>query len=90
MTDLSQPFDLIVVGAGAAGLAAANRAVDLGGRVLVLEKGQTPGGSAALSAGILWTAPNLEVLRRIQPDGDPVLGPLVVEGYEQAGRGCRQ
>lgn len=84
MTDLTKPFDLIVVGAGAAGLAAANRAADLGGRVLVLEKGQATGGSAALSAGILWTAPNLEVLRRIQPDGDPVLGPLVVEGYEQA------
>jgi succinate dehydrogenase/fumarate reductase flavoprotein subunit len=84
MTDLTKPFDVIVVGAGAAGLAAANRAADLGGRVLVLEKGQAAGGSAALSAGILWTAPNLEVLRRIQPDGDPVLGPLVVEGYEQA------
>lgn len=51
MTDVSQPFDLIVVGAGAAGLAAANRAVDLGGRVLLLEKGSRVGGSAALSAG---------------------------------------
>jgi succinate dehydrogenase/fumarate reductase flavoprotein subunit len=84
MTDLSEPFDLIVVGAGAAGLATANRAVDLGARVLLLEKGEAAGGSAALSAGILWTAPNLDVLRRIQPDGDPVLGPLVVAGYEQA------
>ena len=84
LTDMSQPFDLIVVGAGAAGLAAANRAVDLGGRVLLLEKGSHVGGSAALSAGILWTAPDLEVGRRIQPDGDPVLTRLVVEGYEQA------
>jgi hypothetical protein len=82
--DLSQPFDLVVVGAGAAGLAAASRAVDLGGRVLLLEKGSQVGGSAALSAGILWTAPDLEVARRIQPDGDPVLTRLVVEGYEQA------
>ena len=32
MTDITEPFDLIVVGAGAAGLATANRAVDLGGR----------------------------------------------------------
>ena len=84
LTDVSQPFDLIVVGAGAAGLAAASRAVDLGGRVLLLEKGSHVGGSAALSAGILWTAPDLEVGRRIQPDGDPVLTRLVVEGYEQA------
>ena len=39
LTDVSQPFDLIVVGAGAAGLAAASRAVDLGGRVLTLRLG---------------------------------------------------
>jgi succinate dehydrogenase/fumarate reductase flavoprotein subunit len=89
MTDITEPFDLIVVGAGAAGLATANRAVDLGGRVLLLEKGAAAGGSAALSAGILWTAPNVDVLRRIQPDGDPVLGPLVVEGYEQAVKDVR-
>lgn len=48
MTDASQPFDLVVVGAGAAGLAAASRAVDLGGKVLLLEKGSRVGGSAAL------------------------------------------
>lgn len=82
--DLSQPFDLVVVGAGAAGLATANRAIDLGARVLVLEKGASVGGSAAMSAGILWTAPSLEVLWQVQPDADPVLGPTVVEGYEQA------
>lgn len=75
-------YDLIVVGAG--GLAAAHRATELGARVLVLEKARRIGGSAALSAGILWTAPDLDVLRRIQPDGDPVLGPLLVAGYERA------
>lgn len=77
-------FDLVVVGAGAAGLATASRAVDHGARVLVLEKAERIGGSTALSAGILWTAPDLEVLRRVQPDGDPELGPIVVQGYEQA------
>ncbi|GEK81655.1 FAD-dependent oxidoreductase [Agrococcus baldri] len=84
MNEAVETYDLIVVGAGAAGLATANRAVDLGARVLVLEKAAQPGGSAALSAGILWTAPDLETLHRIQPDADPVVGPLVVEGYEQA------
>ncbi|WP_413798126.1 FAD-dependent oxidoreductase [Streptomyces iranensis] len=84
MSDEVRTYDLIVVGAGAAGLATAHRAVDLGARVLVLEKADTPGGSAALSAGILWTAPDLDVLGRIQPDGDPELGSLVVKGYEQA------
>ncbi|GGM62200.1 FAD-dependent oxidoreductase [Microbacterium saperdae] len=84
MNDATETYDLIVVGAGAAGLATANRAIDLGARVLVLEKAGQPGGSAALSAGILWTAPDLDTLHRIQPDADPVLGPLVVESYQQA------
>lgn len=84
MSDEATNYDLIVIGAGAAGLATAHRAVDLGARVLVLEKADAPGGSAALSAGILWTAPDLEVLARIQPDADPVIGPLVIGGYEQA------
>lgn len=84
MSASAKSFDLIVIGAGAAGLATANRAVDLGARVLVLEKAEAIGGSAALSAGILWTAPDLETLARIQPDADPVVGPLVIQGYEQA------
>ncbi|WP_341933264.1 FAD-dependent oxidoreductase [Microbacterium sp. LWO14-1.2] len=84
MSVQEKPFDLVVIGAGASGLATANRAADLGARVLLLEKGSAIGGSAALSAGILWTAPSIEVLDRIQPDADPVLGPLVVQGYEQA------
>ena len=82
-TDMSQP-STDLVGDEPAGLAAANRAVDLAGRVLLLEKGSEVGGSAALSAGILWTAPDVEVGRRIQPDGDPLLTRLVIEGYEQA------
>ncbi|QZY50911.1 FAD-binding protein [Leucobacter tenebrionis] len=82
MTEAAEEFDLVVVGAGAGGLATANRAVDLGAKVLVLEKSQAVGGSALLSAGILWTAPNLEVLRRIQPDHDPVIGPLIVNNYD--------
>lgn len=82
MGSTSDQFDLIVVGAGAGGLAAANRAVNLGARVLVLEKSGVVGGSAMLSAGILWTAPDLEVLRRIQPNGDAELGAAVVRDYD--------
>ena len=40
-------FDLIVIGAGNAGLAAALTAAGLGKRVLVVEKNLYPGGSAA-------------------------------------------
>lgn len=79
-----QNVDLVVIGAGAGGLATANRAADLGARVLVLEKSDAIGGSALLSAGILWTAPDLEVLKEVQPDHDPEISPLVVENYERA------
>lgn len=82
MSEAAEEFDLVVVGAGAGGLATANRAVDLGARVLVIEKSQAVGGSALLSAGILWTAPDLEVLKKIQPNHDPVLGPQVVNNYD--------
>ena len=51
-------IDLLVVGGGQAGLAAAASAAERGLRVVVLEKTGAFGGSAALSAGILWTAPD--------------------------------
>jgi fumarate reductase flavoprotein subunit len=44
--------DVIVVGAGLAGCAAALAAAELGGRVLVLEGEQRTGGSTVLSAGL--------------------------------------
>jgi len=67
-----------------AGLAAAARAAEAGARVVVVEKGVQPGGSAALSAGIVWTAPDVETLRRVCPGGDPVLGRALVEGFDPA------
>jgi succinate dehydrogenase/fumarate reductase flavoprotein subunit len=77
-------IDLVVVGGGMAGLAAAARASERGLRVVVLEKTGAIGGSAALSAGILWTAPDLETLRAVVPDGDPELGRVLVEGLAPA------
>src|SRR5688572_14245996 len=76
--------DLVVVGGGQAGLAAAAYAAERGLRVVVCEKTDRFGGSAALSAGILWTAPDVEMLRSVVPDGDPELGRLLVEGLEPA------
>ena len=76
-------YDLVVVGAGAGGLAAAGRAADRGARVLVLEKADAVGGSAAMSAGILWTAPDEATLRAVQPRGDHELGALLVSGFQQ-------
>lgn len=48
--------DVVVVGGGASGLAAAASALESGTRVIVLEKAPHTGGSAALSAGIVTAA----------------------------------
>ena len=76
--------DLLVLGGGMAGVAAAARAAESGAEVAVVEKGPGLGGSAALSAGILWTARDFPTLRRIVPGGDPELGRALVDGFEPA------
>jgi succinate dehydrogenase/fumarate reductase flavoprotein subunit len=76
--------DLLVVGGGIAGMAAAARAIDLGMEVVVAEKGDEVGGSAGLSAGIVWTAPDVETARRVAPEGDPALLRALVEGFDAA------
>jgi succinate dehydrogenase/fumarate reductase flavoprotein subunit len=50
----SPALDLVVVGAGCAGLSTALFASQLGLRVLVVEKSPWVGGTSALSAGALW------------------------------------
>lgn len=48
--------DVIVVGAGGAGMAAVIEAADNGASVTVLEAGKRPGGSTALSGGVFYAA----------------------------------
>lgn len=55
--------DVVVVGGGASGLAAAASALESGARVIVLEKAPHTGGSAALSAGIV-TAAGTDIRKR--------------------------
>jgi succinate dehydrogenase/fumarate reductase flavoprotein subunit len=76
--------DLLVAGGGMAGLAAGARAVELGLDVVVAEKADAVGGSAALSAGIAWTAPDVPTACRVAPDGDPALLRALVEGFDGA------
>lgn len=73
--------DLLVIGGGMAGLAAGAAAAQAGARVTVVEKDSAPGGSAALSAGIVWTAPDFETLRRVVPGGDAALGEALIDGF---------
>jgi 3-oxosteroid 1-dehydrogenase len=51
---IQEAYDVVVVGSGAAGLVAANRANDLGLSVLVIEKAGRFGGTSAVSGGCLW------------------------------------
>src|SRR5213596_2848964 len=61
--------DLLVLGAGMAGCAAATRAARAGASVILVEKTAAIGGSAAY-AGFAWSAPSLEVMRRENPEED--------------------
>lgn len=55
---MAEDTDLVVIGAGAAGMAAALTARHLGLRVLVVEKTRWIGGSTAYSGGAVWMPNN--------------------------------
>jgi succinate dehydrogenase/fumarate reductase flavoprotein subunit len=71
--------DLIVAGAGMAGLVAAARARELGASVVTLEKGERPGGSFLLSTGFVWRYRDWARFREECPRGDEKLQRLVYE-----------
>ena len=75
--------DLVVAGAGMAGLAAAARARELGASVRVLEKSDSPGGSMRLSSGVIWRYASFEEFRSQCPDGDMQLQRVVHEQLDQ-------
>ena len=56
--------DILVVGSGAAGCAAAVTAHQNGDRVVVVEKAPITGGTAAKSAGVLWIPDNFTLKER--------------------------
>src|SRR4051812_28259828 len=71
--------DLIVAGAGMAGLAAAAEACRLGAAPLILEKLDRPGGSMRLSSGVIWRHRDFETFRAECPEGDERLQRLLYE-----------
>ena len=58
LPDLPAETDVLIIGAGAAGLTAALAAHDGGARVAIIDKGNRLGGTAAISGGIVWIAGN--------------------------------
>src|SRR3954449_4830167 len=71
--------DLIVAGAGMAGLVAAAHARRRGAGGLLLEKLPRAGGSMRLSSGVVWRHRRFEGFRAECPDGDPELQRLVFD-----------
>jgi fumarate reductase flavoprotein subunit len=71
--------DLVVAGAGMAGLAAGAEARRLGADPLVLEKLDRPGGSMRLSSGVVWRHRDFETFRSECPQGDERLQRLLFE-----------
>jgi succinate dehydrogenase/fumarate reductase flavoprotein subunit len=76
--------DLLVIGGGMAGMAAAAWAARHGASVVVIEKSNSIGGSGLLSGGAFWTTASLDVLRSENPDGSAELGRVLNDGYEEA------
>jgi succinate dehydrogenase/fumarate reductase flavoprotein subunit len=74
-------FDVVVLGSGIAGTTASLLASRAGARVALIEKATEPGGSAALSAGMFWTAPDYDALRKRIPLGNGPLGRSVVRDF---------
>ncbi len=58
---MPERFDVIVVGAGAAGLAAASVAARRGCSVLLLEQADVIGGTSAISGGMVWMPANAKM-----------------------------
>lgn len=73
---------VVVAGGGLAGLTAARRALELGARVTLLEKGDRLGGSFVYSSGYVWSYKDLRTYRREAPGGNVALQRLILERLE--------
>lgn len=75
----AETWDVVVIGGGMSGLAAALAASQAGARVVVCEKTARPGGNANLSAGIFLGAKDFAGLNGYIPEGDASLQRLVCD-----------
>ena len=76
--------EVVVAGAGMAGLVAAARARELGASVSVREKGERPGGSFLYSSAFVWRYRDWDTFRAQCPGGDPELQRVVFDQLDDA------
>jgi ribulose 1,5-bisphosphate synthetase/thiazole synthase len=73
---LASEYDVIVIGSGFAGLAAAISAAEKGAKVIVLEKMQVAGGNSSRSGGMMAipgsTVQKEQALRTLRPNLQPI------------------
>src|SRR5690349_1141803 len=65
-------WDVVVLGAGAAGLLAAARAAEVGARVILLEKNRRAGVKILMSGGTRCNITNARGLRRLEVVTGPI------------------
>ena len=70
MSSVTETVDFLVVGSGAAAMAAGVRAHDLGLNVLLVEKSDRYGGSTAMSGGVCWVPNNPSMAGKGVVDSD--------------------
>ena len=78
-----ESFDVIVAGAGAAGLFAAFTAAERGLKVILLEKNRRPGVKILMSGGTRCNLTNARGLRRLEAvtgPTDPAISPAICQG----------
>lgn len=71
--------DIVIAGAGMAGLVAASQARALGAEPAVHERAARPGGSMLLSSGVIWRHRDFARFRAECPGGDAALQRLVFD-----------
>ena len=76
--------DVVVAGAGMAGLVAATRLRELGAEVELREKGDRAGGNLLLSSGVVWRHRDFADFRADCPRGDEVLQRTIWERMDEA------
>ena len=84
MDAAARDFDVVVVGGGMAGLAAALAAAEAGAGVALAEAAEALGGNARLAAGMFVGSSDPAGLAAYVPDGDPGLQRAFCADYEPA------